>query len=164
MIARLRVCNFKRLGAADIELGGNVVFIGPNNSGQSTALQALTLRDAGWRRWSEKREKKDGEGHLLSSAKVRQGVTLNRRELHAIPVKEIPPEVSAAPILSEGSRNPGKQHRELKATSPRPSPPFGMAEREKTRPSFGFGGRAGFSPSVVPDGLSFTFEVRLGRA
>jgi hypothetical protein len=113
MITRLRVCNFKRLGTADIELGGNVVFIGPNNSGQSTALQALTLRDAGWRRWSEKREKKDGEGHLLSSAKVRQGVTLNRRELHAIPVKEIPPEVSAAPILSEGSRNPGKQHREL---------------------------------------------------
>jgi hypothetical protein len=46
--------------------------------------------------------------------------------------------VRTAPILSEGSRSPGKKHGEIKATSPRPSPPFGMAEREKTRPSFGF--------------------------
>jgi hypothetical protein len=86
MITRLLVSNFKRLGTADIELAGNVVFIGPNNSGKSSALQALTLWDAGWRRWSEKRERKDDEGNLLSTAKVRSGVTLNRRELHAIPV------------------------------------------------------------------------------
>ena len=86
MITRLLVSNFKRLGTADIELAGNVVFIGPNNSGKSSALQALTLWDAGWRRWSEKREKKDLDGNLLSAAKVRPGVTLNRRELHAIPV------------------------------------------------------------------------------
>jgi hypothetical protein len=86
MITRLRVSNFKRLGTADIELGGNVVFIGPNNSGKSSALQALTLWDAGWRRWSEKRERKDEAGNLLSAAKVRPGVTLNRRDLHAIPV------------------------------------------------------------------------------
>ena len=86
MITRLRVSNFKRFGTADIELGGNVVFIGPNNSGKSTALQAFTLWDAGWRRWSERREQKDGEGKPLSSAKVRPGVTLNRRDLFAIPV------------------------------------------------------------------------------
>jgi hypothetical protein len=86
MITRLRVSNFKRLGTVDIELGGNVVFIGPNNSGKSSALQALTLWDAGWRRWSEKRERKDEEGNPLSAGKVRPGVTLNRRELHAIPV------------------------------------------------------------------------------
>ena len=86
MITRLLVSNFKRLKSADIELAGNVVFIGPNNSGKSSALQALTLWDAGWRRWSEKREKRDAEGNLVSAAKVRPGVTLNRRELHAIPV------------------------------------------------------------------------------
>jgi hypothetical protein len=86
MITHLRVSNFKRLGTADIELGVNVVFIGPNNSGKSSALQALTLWDAGWRRWLEKRERKDEEGNPLSAAKVRPGVTLNRRELHAIPV------------------------------------------------------------------------------
>ena len=86
MITRLRVSNFKRIGNADIELGGHVVFIGPNNSGKSSALQALTLWDAGWRRWSERWEKKDGEGKLVKTPKTRPGVTLNRRELHAIPV------------------------------------------------------------------------------
>ena len=38
MITRLRVTNFKRFGEVDIELGGHVVFIGPNNSGKSNAL------------------------------------------------------------------------------------------------------------------------------
>jgi AAA domain, putative AbiEii toxin, Type IV TA system/AAA ATPase domain len=87
MITKLSITNFKRLGHAEVELGGNVVLIGPNNSGKSSALQALTLWDAAWRRWSEKREKKDEEGNLLRRpAKVRPGVTLNRRDLHAIPV------------------------------------------------------------------------------
>lgn len=86
MITRLRISNFKRIGTADIELGGHVVFIGPNNSGKSSALQALTLWDAGWRRWSERWEKKDEEGKLVKTPKTRPGVTLNRRELHAIPV------------------------------------------------------------------------------
>ncbi len=86
MITRLRISNFKRIGTADIELGGHVVFIGPNNSGKSSALQALTLWDAGWRRWSERWEKKDGNGGLVKTPKTRPGVTLNRRELHAIPV------------------------------------------------------------------------------
>ena len=86
MITRLRITNFKRLGNVDIELGGHVVFIGPNNSGKSSALQALTLWDAGWRRWAERWEKKDDNGNLLKTPKARPGVTLNRRDLHAIPV------------------------------------------------------------------------------
>jgi len=86
MITRLRVTNFKRFGDVDIELGGHVVFIGPNNSGKSSALQALTLWDAGWRRWAERWEKKDTNGNLSKTPKARPGVTLNRRDLHAIPV------------------------------------------------------------------------------
>ncbi len=78
MITRFCISNFKRLGSAEIELGGNVVFIGPNNSGKSSALQALTLWDAGWRRWAEKR----GDG----APGKRPGVTINRRDLYAIPV------------------------------------------------------------------------------
>ncbi len=87
MITKLSIKNFKRLKSAEIDLGGHVVFIGPNNSGKSSALQALTLWDAAWRRWSERREKKDAEGKLRRQpAKVRTGVVLNRRELHAIPL------------------------------------------------------------------------------
>lgn len=78
MITNFRVSNFKRLEAAELELGNAAVFIGPNNSGKTTALQALALWDIGWRRWAEKRDK--------SSPAERQGVTINRRDLFAIPV------------------------------------------------------------------------------
>ena len=78
MITNFRIGNFKRLQNADLELGSAAVFIGPNNSGKTTALQALALWDIGWRRWAEKRDK--------SPASARPGVTINRRDLYAIPV------------------------------------------------------------------------------
>jgi predicted ATPase len=56
MLTRLRIKNFKRFGDADVELGQSVVFIGPNNSGKTTALQALALWDLGLRKWNERRE------------------------------------------------------------------------------------------------------------
>ena len=78
MITRFTIRNFKRLQHATLELGSAAVFIGPNNSGKTTALQALALWDIGWRRWAEKRDR--------SAASERQGVTINRRDLFAIPV------------------------------------------------------------------------------
>jgi len=78
MITRFTISNFKRLGAATLELGNAVVLIGPNNSGKTSALQALTLWDVGWRRWSEKRDH--------SAASERKGVTINRRDLYPIPI------------------------------------------------------------------------------
>jgi len=78
MITKLTVSNFKRLSDVEIELGNSVVFIGPNNSGKTSALQALALWDVGWRRWAEKRDD--------SSASERKGVVINRRDLSAVPV------------------------------------------------------------------------------
>jgi ABC-type branched-subunit amino acid transport system ATPase component len=78
MITKFTISNFKRLNHIEIELGNSVVFIGPNNSGKTSALQALTLWDVGWRRWAEKR---DG-----STAKHRPGVSINRRDLSAVPI------------------------------------------------------------------------------
>jgi len=78
MITNFRISNFKRLESAELELGNTVVLIGPNNSGKTTALQAMALWDIGWRRWSEKREK--------GSPSKRPGVTINRRDLYSIPV------------------------------------------------------------------------------
>jgi predicted ATPase len=78
MITRFLIANFKRLGTAELEFGNAAVFIGPNNSGKTTALQALALWDIGWKRWAEKRDK--------SSPTERKGVTINRRDLYAIPV------------------------------------------------------------------------------
>jgi len=79
MLTRMRIRNFKRFEDSDIELGKAVVLIGPNNSGKTTALQALALWDIGLRRWNEKRKGKP-------SPEKRPGVTVNRRDLVSIPV------------------------------------------------------------------------------
>lgn len=81
MLTNLRVKNFKRLEDVEIELGKTVVFVGPNNSGKTTALQALALWEAGLRKWLEKRSAKD-------TPEKRPGVTINRRDLIAVPVPD----------------------------------------------------------------------------
>ena len=81
MLTNLRVKNFKRLGDVEIELGKTVVFVGPNNSGKTTALQALALWEIGLRKWLEKRSAKD-------TPEKRPGVTINRRDLIAVPVPD----------------------------------------------------------------------------
>ncbi len=78
MLTRLVIRNFKRLDDVEIELGNPVVFIGPNDSGKTSALQALTLWDLGLRRWAEKR----GE----AAPPQRSGVAVNRRDLVGVPV------------------------------------------------------------------------------
>src|SRR5271165_6827443 len=49
VLTNLRIKNFKRLEDVEIELGKTVVFVGPNNSGKTTALQALALWEIGLR-------------------------------------------------------------------------------------------------------------------
>jgi hypothetical protein len=79
VLTNLTVRNFKLFDSVEIELGDRVVFIGPNNSGKTSALQALALWDIGHKRWIEKR----GEGDVPTR---RPGVTINRRDLIAVPV------------------------------------------------------------------------------
>ena len=79
MLTRLVVRNFKRFQEVDLELGSNVVLVGPNNSGKTTALQALALWHVGVQRWHERRRGKQ-------ALEKRPGVTINRRDLIAIPV------------------------------------------------------------------------------
>lgn len=79
MLTHIKIRNFKRFDDVEIELDKAVVLIGPNNSGKTTALQALALWDIGLRRWNEKRKGK-------SLPEKRPGVTVNRRDLFSIPV------------------------------------------------------------------------------
>jgi predicted ATPase len=81
MLTKLTVRNFKRFGEIEIELDNPVVFIGPNNSGKTSALQALALWQVGVNRWNEKRK---GKG----TPEKRSGVTINRRDLVAVPVPD----------------------------------------------------------------------------
>lgn len=81
MLTRFKIRNFKRFEEVDIELGNPVVFIGPNNSGKTTALQALALWQIGVHRWQEKRKGK-------TAPEKRPGVTISRRDLVAVPVPD----------------------------------------------------------------------------
>jgi hypothetical protein len=73
MLTKLVIRNFKRFEDVEIPLSSPVVFIGPNNSGKTTALQAFALWELGLRRWKEKR----GAG----APEKRPGVNINRRDL-----------------------------------------------------------------------------------
>jgi hypothetical protein len=78
VLDKLIIKNFKRFDEVEIELANPVIFIGPNNSGKTSALQALALWSIGLRKWIERRES--------GNAKRRPGVTINRRELLNIPL------------------------------------------------------------------------------
>lgn len=81
MLTNLRVRNFKRIAEAAIELGETVIFVGPNNSGKTAALQALALWELGIRRWSEKRS-------ADKAPEKRPGVVINRRDLVSVPIPQ----------------------------------------------------------------------------
>lgn len=79
MLTNIAIRNFKGFDEVSFELGDRVVLVGPNNSGKTSALQALSLWEIGLRRWLEKR----GAGE---TPQKRPGVTINRRDLIAVPV------------------------------------------------------------------------------
>ncbi len=74
---KLIIKNFKQFDEIEIELGNTVVFVGPNNSGKTTALQALSLWYIGVQKWiTNKGDKKTN---------TRMGVPINRKDLYSIP-------------------------------------------------------------------------------
>ncbi len=81
MLTKLICRNFKNFGEVEIELGNPVVFIGPNNSGKTTALQALALWEIGLKRWNENRKGK-------TNPEKRPGVVINRRDLISVPAPD----------------------------------------------------------------------------
>ncbi len=96
MLTKLTIRNFKRFHEAEIELGGIVVFVGPNNSGKTTALQALALWNLGLRRWEEK----------YSERPSTKTVTLNRLDLVSLPVP-------VADLLWKNSKTHAKKRRKV---------------------------------------------------
>jgi len=79
MLTRIQIENFKRMEDVEVELGDTVVLVGPNNSGKTTALQALALWWFGLVIWTTKKG-------ASANLNARTGVTLNRRDLIALPV------------------------------------------------------------------------------
>jgi predicted ATPase len=79
MLTKITIRNFKCFDEVVVDLASPVVFIGPNNSGKTTALQALALWEIGIKHWNSKRKGK-------TKPEKRPGVTINRRDLVAVPV------------------------------------------------------------------------------
>ena len=59
------------------------MFVGPNNGGKTSALQALSLWHIGLQKWAEKYASKD------QIPAQRPGVTINRLDLIPLPVVEV---------------------------------------------------------------------------
>jgi len=53
MITNIIIENFKKLDKTNLDLSSAVVFVDPNNSGKTSALQAMTLWGVGLRKWAE---------------------------------------------------------------------------------------------------------------
>ena len=85
MLTKMTIRNFKLFEEAEIPLGNGFVFIGPNNGGKTSALQALTLWHIGLQKWAEKHASKD----INKVPAKRPGVTVNRLDLIPSPVAEV---------------------------------------------------------------------------
>ena len=80
MLTSITVRNFKQFEDVSVELDDVVVFVGPNDSGKTTALQALALWELGLRRW------RDRWGMVPADEMRRPGVSINRLDLFSVPV------------------------------------------------------------------------------
>ena len=84
MLTKLTVRNFKQFEDVTVELDNVVVFVGPNDSGKTTALQALALWELGLRRWRERW----GERRLPASGRLYQSASVNRLDLFSVPTAQ----------------------------------------------------------------------------
>jgi len=80
MLTKLTIKGFKKFEEVVIELDNPVVFVGPNDSGKTSALQVLSLWQIGVRRWLTEKSR--------SAPTKRTGVSLDINELINLPVKE----------------------------------------------------------------------------
>ena len=80
MLTTITIRNFKQFEEITVDMDDVVVFVGPNDSGKTTALQALLLWELGLRRWRER------WGMMPTNDMQRPGVSINRLDLFSVPV------------------------------------------------------------------------------
>lgn len=101
MLTKFKAKNFKRFEEFEVELGDVVVFIGPNNGGKSSALQALLLWNAGLGIWAAERKQ---------NAEKRPGVTIPRLGLTQVPVSDAKHLWQNLRVRNFSKNDNGKQH------------------------------------------------------
>lgn len=84
MIQQVQVSYFKKFEDETFEITDSVILAGPNNTGKSTLLQAISVWSLALRKWLS--ERGPGSG---SKASKRTGVAITRNEFTAIPLREM---------------------------------------------------------------------------
>lgn len=84
MITQVIVKNFKQFEEQIFDLGQHVVLAGPNNSGKTSLLQAITVWNMALQRWKAERGP-----DTTSKAKQRVGIPITRKDFSAIPLREL---------------------------------------------------------------------------
>jgi len=83
MLTKARLKYFKMFEDQQFELGPGIVLAGPNNSGKTTLIQAISAWRLALDRWLVFRER------TQSRARVRTGVQITRRDFAALPLREM---------------------------------------------------------------------------
>ncbi|MBI2459110.1 MAG: AAA family ATPase [Parcubacteria group bacterium] len=82
MITKIVIENFKKFEKAKIDLGlSPILFVGQNNGGKTTALQAISLWSFFIRRWQTEK--------AGSKATIRAGLPVARSTISAVPTRDI---------------------------------------------------------------------------
>ena len=93
MIKQVQLRYFKRFEREVFDLDDHVVLAGPNNAGKTTLIQAVNTWHFALRRWmAEKYRENDGSRNSVLGAggvKSRSGVPITRKELTAVPLREL---------------------------------------------------------------------------
>ncbi len=82
MITKVRTRYFKQFVEQEFDLADHVVLAGPNNSGKTTLLQAITVWYLALQKWRERRGPESG-------SKKRTGAPLTRQEFTALPLRKM---------------------------------------------------------------------------
>ena len=89
MIKNISIKNFKSFkDTGEISLGKSTVLIGSNNTGKTTLLQAIALWHLATKKILEKNRQKKTKS-ADSKDKKRDGVTITRKEIFALPTKDL---------------------------------------------------------------------------
>ncbi|MCJ7779134.1 MAG: ATP-binding protein [Sedimentisphaerales bacterium] len=83
MISKVTLEYFKKFDKEEFHLGDAIVLAGPNNSGKSTLLQAVSVWNLAVQRWRQER------GLDKSKATLHTGVPVSRKDFTAIPLREM---------------------------------------------------------------------------
>ena len=84
MIKRVKLRYFKMFEEQEFNLRETIILAGPNNSGKSTYLQAISVWNLALRKWLTERGPHSG-----SKARKRTGVPITRKDFSAVPLREM---------------------------------------------------------------------------